>query len=327
MAKQALGKGLGALIGRATSRKETPAVKSGDDTAVPPKAEAPATPAATSEPAKMVDGQEVVLRATLEQIVPSPLQPRKVIRQEQLEELAESIREHGVMQPLIVRRIGGKLELIAGERRWRASKSIGLQSVPVIVREASDRDVLELALIENLQREDLNPIEEAQAYVRLAREFEMKQEDIARRVGKNRATVANAMRLLDLAEPLQAQLAQGHLSTGHAKVLLGVKDHTEQVMLADRVMKEALTVRATEKLVSGHLNPDKDGGKTSGKGGASSSTNSALSAALRDVQNRLREHYATQVNLTHNPKKGKIEIEYYGNDDLERLLEIMGVSE
>lgn len=325
MAKQALGKGLGALIGRATSRKEIPVVQSGESTPAPVPLP-PMEPAAAPETMVRNDGSEIVLRAAIDQIVPSPLQPRKTIRKEQLDELMESIREHGVMQPLIVRRMAGKLELIAGERRWRASKGLGLASVPVIVREASDRDVLELALIENLQREDLNPIEEAQAYVRLAREFEMKQEDIARRVGKNRATVANAMRLLDLAEPLQDQLAQGRMSTGHAKVLLGVKDHNEQILLADMVMKGGLTVRATEKLVSAHLNPDKEGGKTGGKGAAGTSA-SPLTSALRDVQNRLREHFSTQVNLSHNPKKGRIEIEYYGNDDLERLLEIMGVGE
>jgi ParB family chromosome partitioning protein len=323
MAKQALGKGLGALIGRAAPRNNPPTQSDEADVTVPasPKVESPTASAGEDK-----SGQETVLRAALDQIVPSPLQPRKTIRQEQLEELMASIREHGVMQPLIVRRMGGKLELIAGERRWRASTAIGLPSVPVIIREASDKDVLELALIENLQREDLNPIEEAQAYVRLAREFEMKQEDIAKRVGKNRATVANAMRLLDLAGPLQEQLAQGRLSTGHAKVLLGVKDPNEQILLADMVMKGGLTVRATEKLVSGHLNPDKDKGKTSGKS-AGSSASDPLSTALRDVQNRLREHFSTQVNIAHGPKKGKIEIEYYGNDDLERLLEILGVSE
>ena len=325
MAKQALGKGLGALIGRVAPRTNNPPTQSDEaEVSVPasPKAESP--PAAEAGADK--SGQETVLRAALDQIVPSPLQPRKTIRQEQLEELMDSIREHGVMQPLIVRRMGGKLELIAGERRWRASTAVGLPSVPVIIREASDKDVLELALIENLQREDLNPIEEAQAYVRLAREFEMKQEEIAKRVGKNRATVANAMRLLDLAGPLQEQLAQGRLSTGHAKVLLGVKDQNEQILLADMVMKGGLTVRATEKLVSSHLNPDKDKGKTSGKS-AGSSASDPLSTALRDVQNRLREHFSTQVNIAHGPKKGKIEIEYYGSDDLERLLEILGVSE
>jgi ParB family transcriptional regulator, chromosome partitioning protein len=174
MAKAALGKGLGALISGPSSGA----------------AAGLARPPALAQPSP----GDVVNRVSLDQIVPSPLQPRKEFVAEQLTELMESIREHGIIQPLIVRRVGGKLELIAGERRFRASKELGLKEVPVIVREASDKDVLEMALIENLQREDLNPIEEARAYERLAKDFSMRQEDIAQRVGKNRATVANSMR-------------------------------------------------------------------------------------------------------------------------------------
>jgi ParB family chromosome partitioning protein len=176
MAKTALGKGLGALISAPSSVSGISRLP------------------ALAQPAP----GDVVNRVTLDQIVPSPLQPRKEFQPEQLTELMESIREHGIIQPLIVRRVNGKLELIAGERRFRASRELGLKEIPVIVREASDKDVLEMALIENLQREGLNPIEEAQAYSRLAKDFHMRQEDIAQRVGKNRATVANTMRLLDL---------------------------------------------------------------------------------------------------------------------------------
>ena len=192
MAKQALGKGLGALIKK---QKED--------------VEASKQALASPDP---VSG-EVIREVALSRIVPSPLQPRKHFREEQLNELVESIREHGVIQPLIVREVNAKLELIAGERRWRASSKLELGEVPVIVRQASDRDVLEISLIENLQREDLDPIEEARAYVRLSREFTMRQEDIARRVGKNRATVANSMRLLDLEEEVQDLLAQRRIST------------------------------------------------------------------------------------------------------------------
>ncbi len=309
MAKQALGKGLGALIGRKASPsqevKTTPAV---EGSAAPAPMDATRT--------------DTILHASLSQVVPSPLQPRKHIRQENLDELMDSIREHGVMQPLIVRKVGSTLELIAGERRWRASSALGLTSVPVRVMEATDRDVLEMALIENLQREDLNPIEEAEAYVRLAREFEMRQEDIAKRVGKNRATVANAMRLLELATPVREHVEQGRLSIGHAKVLLAVKNAEEQAHLADRILKKSLTVRATEQLVSAHNHPGQ--ATKSGSSGAMSGTGE-LPAALREVCSRLREHFATQVSISHHPKKGKIEIEYYGNDDLERILEVMGV--
>ena len=171
---------------------------------------------------------ERVRHVALSQIVPSPFQPRKRFDEEQLAGLVESIREHGIIQPLIVREVGGRLELIAGERRWRACQKLELAEVPVISRGASDKEVLELALIENLQREDLNPVEEAEAYARLAREFGLKQEEIAQRVGKNRATVSNAMRLLELDTSLQAMLSQGILSSGHAKAILGIKNREEQ---------------------------------------------------------------------------------------------------
>ncbi len=300
MAKQALGKGLGALIGRVD------------------KGDAPdATVPASTDPAP---GDRVVL-ARLADIVPSPLQPRKHFVDGALDELVDSIREHGVIQPLIVRKVGGGLELIAGERRWRACQKLGVDTVPVIAREASDRDVLEMALIENLQREDLNPVEEAEAYVRLAKEFGMTQEEIAGRVGKSRAAVANAMRLLDLSDAAQEHLIAGRLSIGHAKVLLGVKVEAEQDLLAERVVKRGLTVRATEKLVSGHLNPSAGKSASTKKGGGGEVT-----AAVAELQQRLRDRLATQVQVLHGPKKGKIEIEYYGNEDLERLLELMGVS-
>ena len=206
MAKQALGKGLGALIGRVD--------KSDDVTASPVNAD--------PEPG------DRVISASLTEVIPSPLQPRKHFTDDALDELVDSIREHGVIQPLIVRRVGDKLELIAGERRWRACQKVGVATVPVIEREASDRDVLEMALIENLQREDLNPIEEADAYVRLAKDFGMTQEDIAARVGKNRATVANSMRLLDLATEAREHLIGGRISIGHAKVILAIKTKQEQ---------------------------------------------------------------------------------------------------
>lgn len=297
MAKQALGKGLGALIGRVD--------KSDDVTASPVNAD--------PEPG------DRVISASLTEVIPSPLQPRKHFTDDALDELVDSIREHGVIQPLIVRRVGDKLELIAGERRWRACQKVGVATVPVIEREASDRDVLEMALIENLQREDLNPIEEADAYVRLAKDFGMTQEDIAARVGKNRATVANSMRLLDLAAEAREHLIGGRISIGHAKVILAIKTKQEQALIAEQVVKRGLTVRATEKLVNEHLNPQQ------GKVVRPGRTNQ-LSAALAEVQEQLRERLATQVQIHHGAKKGRIEIEYYSNEDLERLLELMGVS-
>lgn len=296
MAKQALGKGLGALI-----RKQGGASDTGS-----------------------ADGAGRAREVPIDQVVPSPLQPRTHFMESPLDELVESIRQHGIIQPLIVRKVGDKLELIAGERRWRASRKIGFATVPVIEREASDRDVLEMALIENLQREDLNPIEEATGYVRLAREFSMKQDEIAGRVGKSRASVANAMRLLELHPDVQVLVAQGRLSVGHAKAILSIKDKETQLAAAGRILKKSLTVRAAEKLAREFTAPD--GGatgsaKTAGAGGHGADSH------LRAVQNRLRDHFATHVQIHHGARKGRIELEYYGNDDLQRLLELLGIGE
>ena len=255
----------------------------------------------------------------LDMVVPSPLQPRTVFVESPLDDLVESIRQHGIIQPLIVRAVNGKLELIAGERRWRASRKLGLTTVPVIEREASDRDVLEMALIENLQREDLNPMEEAAGYVRLAAEFSLKQDDIAARVGKSRASVANAMRLLGLHSDVQMLVAQARLTVGHAKAVLAIKDQDTQLLVADQIIRRHLTVRATEKLTQSFLT-----------GNSQESGDTKKSPALREIDihvraitNRLREHLATHVAIQHSSKKGKIEIEYYGDDDLQRLLELL----
>ena len=257
-------------------------------------------------------------RVALEQIVPSPLQPRKEFVQAQLSELMDSIREHGIIQPLIVRRVNGKLELIAGERRFRASRELGLKEVPVIVREASDKDVLEMALIENLQREDLNPIEEARAYERLAKDFSMRQEDIAQRVGKNRATVANTMRLLDLCDPVQTFLSTGKLSTGHAKVLLTLKNADAQLRAAEEVIRKGLTVRAAEKLADSIINPPPPKPVLD---------DNEISRAIESVEQRLMHHLTTNISVKHGEKKGQIEIDYYGVEDLNRLLALMNVPE
>ena len=298
MAKPALGKGLGALI-------SAPAAVSGV-----------ARPPVLAQPAP----GDIVQRVTLDQIVPSPLQPRKEFQPGQLAELMDSIREHGIIQPLIVRRVGGKLELIAGERRFRASRELGLKEVPVITREASDKDVLEMALIENLQREGLNPIEEAQAYARLSKDFGMKQEDIAQRVGKNRATVANAIRLLDLPTQVQDLLSSTAITTGHAKVILGLKSSKDQEKLAQEVVQKSLTVRATEKAVNAILHPPAPKPAPSDKEGE-------LGRAIESVEQRLISRLSTNVSIHHGDKKGRIEIDYYGTEDINRLLALLGVEE
>jgi ParB family chromosome partitioning protein len=296
MAKQALGKGLGALIKKSAGT---------------------AAPLAEVAPEDFKRVRDVLI----EQVVPSPLQPRLQFIESPLDDLMESIRQHGIIQPLIVRLVDGKYELIAGERRWRASKKLGLTTVPVIEREASDRDVLEMALIENLQREDLNPLEEAAGYVRLVKEFSLKQDEIATRVGKSRASVANAMRLLDLHKDVQMLVAQARLTVGHAKAILSIKDQDTQLLAADQIIRRQLTVRAAEKLAQSYLNHDSDEPGDAKKGPAPRE----IDIHVRAITNRLREHLATHVAIQHSSKKGKIEIEYYGDDDLQRLIELLGL--
>ena len=288
MAKSALGKGLGALIG---SRPAPPR----DD----------------------VDLGDKVHKVRLASIVPSPLQPRKNFAPEALQELVDSIRQHGIIQPLIVRRLnGGTHELIAGERRWRAAQEVGLSEVPVIIRTANDLEVLELSLIENLQRTDLNAIEEAQGYARLRDEFGMKQEEIAQKVGRSRAAVANALRLLDLHPQIQTWVTQDVVSVGHAKVLLGVKALEEQLRLAETILRRNASVRQTERLVARYLGGWKRRRRTTQV--------VVSSAAIGDLQDKLRQHFGTNVVIHHTPKRGRIEIEYYGDDDLQRILNIVG---
>ncbi|MFZ3377497.1 MAG: ParB/RepB/Spo0J family partition protein [Chthoniobacterales bacterium] len=276
-----------------------------------------------------IDPREKIHQISLASIVPSALQPRKDFAHEALQELIDSIRQHGIIQPLIVRlagassfsggQVGNRYELIAGERRWRAAQEVGLTQVPVIMRSASDLEVLELSLIENLQRADLNPIEEAQGYARLAGEFGMRQEEIALKVGRSRAAVANSMRLLDLHPQVQNWLIQNLLSVGHAKVLLGLKAPEEQLVVAETVLRRNATVRATERLVARQLGIGRSRRKRAGE-------LTVTSAAIEDLRNRLQQHLGTHVTLHHGEKRGRIEIEYYGNDDLQRIVAALGLT-
>ncbi|HEV2717416.1 MAG TPA: ParB/RepB/Spo0J family partition protein [Terriglobales bacterium] len=303
MARSGLGKGLGALIG-------TPSIVASTEVAEP---------------------GERVHQISLASILPSTLQPRKDFGREALQELIDSIRQHGIIQPLIVRpatagssaggHVGARFELIAGERRWRAAQEIGLATVPAIVRTASDLEVLELSLIENLQRADLNPIEEAQGYARLANEFGMRQEDIALKVGRSRAAVANAVRLLDLHPQVQVWLAQNLLSVGHAKVLLALKAPEEQLLAAETVLRRNATVRSTERLVARQLGI----GRSRRRSRRAPAELSAAGTAVEDLQNRLQQHLATHVTIHHGDKRGRIEIEYYGTDDLQRIVTALGL--
>jgi ParB family chromosome partitioning protein len=304
MVKPALGRGLGALLSGvppatepALLRNTTPAVPGSPDTVA------------------AVDG---VRRIPLKQVRPCPFQPRKDFSQESLRELADSIREQGVVQPLIVRQVGDEFELIAGERRWRAAQLLGLSDIPAIVREADDRTVLELALIENLQRENLNPMEEALGFSQLIEQFQLTQEEAAARVGKSRAAVANALRLLKLPPEVQQGLRMGQLSVGHAKVILGLPNPIDQKRAADRVLSGALNVRQTEELVAQWQEHPLESG-------TAKAPSVAKDAHISDLENRLKQRLGTKVQLRYRDGKGSIDAKFFSDAELERLLEILGV--
>jgi len=245
----------------------------------------------------------------------SPHQPRREFEQAQIAELAESIRQEGLLQPIVVRQVGENFQLIAGERRWRACKSLGMKTILARLVNVGESSAAAIALIENLQRENLNPIDESLGYASLMRDFDLTQEAVAERVGKPRSSVANALRLLQLGRDVQAFISRGLLSMGHAKVLLGLDNDEQRSLLARRVVEKGLSVRDTERLVQGL----KRSRSTSAE--AARKHQNAEDAALKDIQKRLQTQLGTQVNLRHTPKHGRIVIDYYGNEDLERILE------
>ena len=302
MSKPALGRGLGALLGGNPSLTQS--------------APAPAVSPATS------DTHDRVQRVPLSRIRPSALQPRKEFAPEALQELADSIREQGIVQPLIVRDRGEFFELIAGERRWRAAQLLNLPEVPIITREADDRAVLELALIENLQRENLNALEEALGYQQLAEQFRLTQEEISVKVGKSRAAVANATRLLKLPVSVQTLLRDGRISVGHAKVILGLVDTTQQTLAAERIVKEGLNVRQTEGLVA---KLQARGQKASGDA-AKPAAVVPVDSNIARLEEKLREKFGTKVHLKYTHGKGALEISFFSDVELQRVLEILSVS-
>lgn len=280
MQKQALGKGLGALI---------PDLSALDD-----------------KEKRALGINEI----ELDKIVPNEYQPRKVFNDEKMKELAASIKEQGVIQPVIVHRAGSGYQLIAGERRWRASRLAGLKTIPALVKEATKRELLEMALIENIQREDLNPLEAAEAYKRLQDEFKLTQEDLAKRVGKERSTVTNFLRLLGLPKEIKQELATGALSMGHAKALLSLERVRDQMKATVMIVKKGLSVREAEALATRLKNPPKE-------------KKVRLSHELKSVEEKLKKALGTKVSITAKSKGGRIVIEYYSAEELDRIIDMI----
>ena len=257
------------------------------------------------------EGEQLI---NINKIEPNHEQPRRNFEEDSLLELADSIKQFGVLQPLIVQKRHDYYEIIAGERRWRAAKMAGIKEIPVIIKEYTKREAVEIALIENIQRENLNPIEEAMAFKRLLTEFSLKQDEVAERVSKSRTTVTNSMRLLKLDERVQQMIVDDMISTGHARTLLAIEDHEEQYNLANKIFDEKLSVRETEKLIKELKNPNKEKEKKVIE----------HDFIYKDLEERVKTVMGTKVHV--NPKtkgKGKIEIEYYSDEELERIFELI----
>ena len=247
-------------------------------------------------------------------------QPRKLFDSEKIAELAESIKAHGIIQPLILRKyMDDQYIIVAGERRWRAAKMAGLKDVPAIIMELTDRDILEISLIENIQRQDLNPIEEALAYRKLLNDFKITQEELSKRIGKSRVAIANTMRLTNLDERVQQYIIESILSEGHGRVLLTISDKQKQYELSQQVIDEKLSVRELERLIK-RFNEEEEKEKVIWSMGMDD-----LNPYYMDIKNQLQNYFGTKVNVSNKKNKGKIEIEYYSEEDLQRILDIINM--
>lgn len=293
--KSGLGKGLDSLIKDNSSAKKTAAANTSSEN----KAE------------EMKSGEQMM---KINMVEPNRDQPRKKFEEDALLELADSIKQFGVLQPLLVRKRKDYYEIIAGERRWRAAKMAGVKEVPVIIKDYTEQEIVEIGLIENIQRENLNPIEEAMAFKKLLEEFNLKQDEVAERVSKSRTAVTNSMRLLKLNERVQEMIVDDMISTGHARALLAIDDKEQQYDLANKIFDEKLSVRETEKLVKEIKNPKKPKMKKKVEN----------EFVYTDLENRMKEVMGTKVNISSKGNgKGKIEIEYYSDDELERMFEMI----
>ena len=263
--------------------------------------------------------KDPVLEIDINKIRPNPYQPRKTFAEEQLSELMLSIKEHGVIQPIVVRKSLNGYEIVAGERRWRASKGLNLEKIPAVIKEFTDQQVMEIALIENIQREDLNPIEIATAYAKLMKQFNLTQEDLAKKVGKSRPQVANFMRLLQLPEFIQKEVISGKLSMGHARTLITLESEEQQIFFGNKVIEEQWSVRTLEE----QINQLKE--KNVSRETKTKKTN-VFDKQYRLIEEQLRETFKTSVKIKQGKEKGKIEIDYFNQDDLKRILDLLGIS-
>ena len=296
----------------------------GQGAPIQPGEAAPGT-SGTAAPGSVAADQGEVQMLRLSQVDPNRSQPRKKFEEESLEELADSIRRFGVLQPILVKKTGSRYEIIAGERRWRASRKAGLREIPAIVREYSDQETVELSLIENIQREDLNPIEEAKAFKRLLDEFGLRQEDLAERVSKSRTAITNAIRLLKLDERVQNMVIEEKISMGHARALIPVEIPEEQYLLACQVSDKKLSVRDVEKLVK-KIGKSRDGGKSGKKVKPAGEADPALELAYKAIEERLKQSLGTKASIRHGGDgTGKIEIEFYSSEDLEKIVDLLTV--
>lgn len=272
---------------------------------------------------KIVEVEKVVEKPVeqlmrIDEIEPNRLQPRKNFDEDALQELSESIKQFGLIQPIVVKNKGEYYEIVAGERRWRAARIAGLKEVPVIIKEYNDKESMEIAIVENLQREDLNPIEEAQAYQKLIEEFGLKQDEAAQRVSKSRTAVTNALRLLKLDERVQQMVIDEMISGGHARALLAIEDKEEQYSMAMLIFDSKMSVRETEKLVRGHLKKEEE------KKEEKKEDFSQMETIYHQLEERMKSVIGSKVAIhSRNYKKGKIEIEYYSNDELERIIDLI----
>lgn len=323
--KKGLGRGLGSLLGgpAPVSTDSAPAgVKAeGSSKAMSPVS---STPAIASNQAQQVapptatpvDPESKIWKVAIDKLSSGKYQPRKTFEKEALQELSQSIRENGILQPIVARRTAsGKLEIVAGERRWRASQLAGLHEVPVILRNFNDKEALELAIVENIQREDLNPIEEAEGYSRLITEFKLSQQQVAEKVGRDRATVANAVRLLALPDEVKKMISASELSVGHAKVLLALPDQKKQLEFAKAVIKEKIAVRKLEKMVQAVVKGESP--KEEDEGFNTNVTQRLISGLSEELQKML----GTKVNIDYANSKGKISIHFYSDDELTTLVD------